>query len=145
MESKNRGVERLVPLKRVYLNPWNPNEQSPAEYAAVKAALMRHGQVAPIVVRGHPDKGKGRFQVIDGEHRVKAMRDLSWKEVIVHDLGEMSEAMAKQLNVILTEARGQSDVRKLGRLIEELGAEELEAVLPFDDEELEEYHCHVER
>ena len=136
------GEAKVLPVDCIHKNPWNPNRMDDDEYEAVRNALALKGQVAPIVVRSHPEID-GHYQIIDGEHRHRAAQELGAKEIAVYDLGGMSEADAMHLNVVLTETRGASDAYDLGSLINVLkengvGVADLAMTVPQSAERLAE-------
>ena len=143
MSIELRGESAVVPLSKVHPNPWNPNRQTEAEHEATRQALVRHGQVAPLVVRWHPER-EGELQIIDGEHRLRVLRELpDVEEVLVHNLGHLEDAAAKHLNAVLTEARGANDSQAYGKLLKslrddhEMDLEEIAVGLPQDVDTLD--------
>jgi len=131
-------------------NPWNPNRQDSFIYEKELASLRRFGVVSPLVVRRIPPRtgraaAKGAsplptisYELIDGEHRWKAAQELGITEVPVWDLGDVPDAVAKQLTIILNETKGSPDPGKLGELLMDLLETELPAdlleVLPFPEQ-----------
>ncbi len=111
-----------TPLERVHNNPWNPNRMKDHEYEALVASLRRHGQVAPLVVRFHPEE-EGQFELVDGEHRKRACEEVGFSEVDIYNLGDIDDLTAMQLNAVLTESRGASDSFELGKLIQSMQGE----------------------
>jgi ParB-like chromosome segregation protein Spo0J len=128
-------------------------------YQKELASLRRFGMVAPLIVRrispgttAEAPPGTHRrpkapsptppatptFELVDGEHRLKGGKELGYKEVPIWDLGEIPDAVAKQLTIVLNETRGSPDPGKLGELLMDLLTTELPtdllAVLPFPEE-----------
>lgn len=141
-EVKLRGEAETVPVEAIHPNGFNPNRQTEAEFEAVKQALLRHGQVLPLVVRWHPDK-EGEYQIIDGEHRLRAFRELKVEEVLVWNLGHLEDARAMHLNAVLTETRGANDSQELGKLFGTLiesgmALDEIAVGLPHDPGQVQE-------
>lgn len=130
---KSQGNQKRVSIALIHRNPWNPNVQQEPEFEAVKSGLEAYGQVAPLVVRTHPTK-EGHYELIDGEHRLRAMRELGTRYCDIYDLGFVPDSKAKKLTVVLSEARGANDALKLGALFKdlmnELDNDELLAGLP---------------
>jgi len=146
-------VAVAVPVRDIFPNPWNPNRQDSFMYQKELASLRRFGLVAPLIVRRiraavspsstsngkrTADSSSTRYELIDGEHRWKGARELGYKEVPIWDLGEISDAVAKQLTIVLNETRGAPDPDKLGELLMDLLETELPTdlleVLPFPEE-----------
>jgi hypothetical protein len=58
-----------VPIESVEPNDWNPNEMTPEQFNDLVAAICSEGFVSPPVVRNY----EGKLQVIDGDHRRRAL------------------------------------------------------------------------
>ena len=101
-----RGVTKLVGVELVEPNPWNFNRMSEDEERGLRESLELYGQVAPLVVRSLDGKRK---QVLDGEHRLNVIKDVGGANLLVHDLGELEDAHAKKLSVILMTTLGKPD------------------------------------
>jgi len=156
MTEKKKGMEELVDIKKVVINDYNPNEMSEAMYLKEKRSIERFGFVLPVVVREVDDK----LVVIDGEHRLLAMRELHSQGVDifttpkkdhkipkgklnVKNLGEVTDAEAKQMTILLNSLRGEDDTIKRADLIKGLADEvefaNLVELLPFAEDELRNY------
>jgi len=129
-DSSTVSVSKLVP------NPWNPNRQNDFIFQKEKASIKKFGFVAPIIVR---ENGK-KFEIIDGEHRLKAAIELGMKDVSINNLGKLTDPVAKQLTIVLNETKGEPDPIDLAKLVTDLSqdidVEALAAVLPYTDEQL---------
>ena len=135
-----KGELRRVAVDSLHPNGWNPNRMDDHEFTAVKRALEVKGQVAPLVVRAHPQL-EGNWQIIDGEHRHRAAADLGMSELAVYDLGVLPDSEAMHLNMVLTETRGASDSNDLGSLVRTLAGlgvqvQELSETVPHSKEKL---------
>ena len=118
MSVRLRGELREVATGSVVANAWNPNEQSDEERSALARSLAVHGQVLPLVVRRLAD-GAG-YELLDGEHRLDAMREHGSERVQVLDLGEVPDDEAMHVNAALTTTRGEADAGKMRALLYEL-------------------------
>lgn len=76
MKSKIRRIrlEKLMP------HPDNPNRMSRANFAKLVRNIKRTGQYEPLVVRPHPNL-TGFFQIINGQHRCRALKALGHERV----------------------------------------------------------------
>ena len=112
-------------------NPWNPNSMDDFMFRKTVASLDRLDFAAPVVVREKGDY----YEIIDGEHRVKAAVELGMERIPIWNLGDISDAHAKQLTVVLNETKGTADREKLGGLLRDLlsseSTAELLEVLPY--------------
>ena len=135
----DRKVEHSlkVLVSQLHANPWNPNRMNERQSEALSESLEQFGQVAPIVVRPHPDMDN-QYQIIDGEHRFKKFDEF----VYVNVLHGLSDGEAKKLTIILNETHGQSDRSDLAALLVEISndldgdLDMLKLGLPYLDDEL---------
>lgn len=134
-----RGENKVVPIEALSPNPWNPNVQSEFIFEKEIRSLEKHGQLAPVLVR----QIGGGFEIIDGEHRYKAMRSLGATEIEVKDLGALSDTDAKQITILMNEIRGEPDEVRLQRLLQDLAQQvdltELQEAMPYSEEEMKAY------
>lgn len=106
----------IVKLSEVQPNGWNPNVMNKEMYRKELASLRKFGYVNPILVRA---KGKG-YEIIDGEHRWRALHELGYEEAEVTMIEGLNDEEAKQLTIVLNETRGRADPEKLGGLLRDL-------------------------
>jgi len=133
--------EFLTPIDKIRPNAWNFNTQDQKTFNSLKAALGRFGWVYPIIVR----EVEGGYEIIDGEHRWRALKELGVKQVPVKNLGHMDDLLAKELMLILNKTRGEANPEKLGlslarivKHMKEEGEDPLE-FLPYDERQLERF------
>jgi hypothetical protein len=131
----DRGVE--VSAADLTANPWNINEMTSRQNDAVGESIQEFGQVVDLVVRPHPEM-VGKYQVIDGEHRLGHSNENVFVTVI-HDI---PDAQAKKLSVILNETKGKANKVLLTQLLagieHEIGATAAMSGLPYSDAEFAE-------
>ena len=128
---------KTVPIGSIKPNPWNPNKQSEFVFEKEKNSITQFGFVVPIIVR---ESSKGAYEIIDGEHRWKAAKELGFKQVPINSLGKVTVAVAKKLTIILNELKGDYDTIELSKLVKDLkdsvGLDELMRDLPFSEQDL---------
>ncbi len=99
-----------------------------------------------IVVRPHP-KEAGKYQVLDGHHRVQILRELGHTEARC-DVWEVDDREAKLLLATLNRLQGQDlPIRRaqlLHELLGEMSIDDLAGLLPETDKQLEELHALLE-
>src|ERR1035441_3462153 len=95
---KFRTEQKVIPLVSVEPNPWNPNVQPDAIYKKLVQSIKEQGFIGSILVRTLPD---GNYQILDGEHRYKACRELGKDSIKVEDMGIIDDDLAKQLTIML--------------------------------------------
>jgi len=113
-------------------NSWNYNRQTDAVYRAVVESIRRDGFVLPVVVR----QNDNYYEIIDGEHRWKAAKELAYKEIPVIVL-KADDVHAKALTIRFNETKGEPDDGALAKLLLEIQSiPDVRIVLPWTDDEL---------
>jgi ParB-like chromosome segregation protein Spo0J len=140
-----------VALDKVVPNPWNPNRQNERQFEAEVESIADNGFIAPILVR----KLGMRYEIIDGEHRWKALRKIAEDGIagkgnipsLVESLTipaivlTVDETQAKKLTIIMNETRGRADLGELTKLLQDLATnlgDDLLTGLPYTQSQLEE-------
>jgi len=115
-------------------NPWNSNNVSPEGMERLYSSLKRHGFVKPVIVRERPD---GVLEILGGQHRVEAAISMGFEEVPTLNLGEVSDARAKEIGLIDNARYGSDDANALADILKEIGKDvDVASFLPFTDAEL---------
>ena len=139
-----RKAHRKVSLSRCHPNNWNPNVMDATHFKKLKKGISRtldqSGEIPPIVVRRSTQE-KGKYEIIDGYHRWKALGELKQARVDVFVL-KVDDATARILTNTLNYLRGTPDrAKQAAGLIEmiEMGAsvDDLAELLPETDDELD--------
>ena len=127
----------LVPVGKIVPNTWNSNKQSDFMFEKEKASIRKFGFIDPCTLRTHPTK-RGMFEMIDGEHRLRAAIELGYEDIPCIDLGKLPDAEARALSDILNNLGGEDDpllkADLLKKVIEAGG--DLKDLLPYGDDEL---------
>lgn len=118
-------------LSDLLTNDWNPKENE-KEYEKVKKSLVVNGLMTPIFVR----QVENGYEIVDGNQRARAAKELGYTNVYVYDLGEISEAEAKQL-VLYLQIQVPFVTDMLAPLAVELEAQGLE--LPYNEKEMQKF------
>lgn len=121
---------KKVDINKVVPNTWNPKPADPPEMEYIKKSLQQNGYATPILVRR---KGEG-YEVIDGQHRLLAAKELGYKELYVYDAGEVSDEEAKAMTIWMQTQIDFSE-EELAPLVMELN--DLKIELPYNDLEIE--------
>jgi ParB-like chromosome segregation protein Spo0J len=136
----------MIPLDDLVAHPLNSNVMPPDLQAKLRAHIKRTGRYPFLVVRQHPDE-PGKFQVLDGHHRVAILRDLGHAEARC-DVWEVNDREARLLLATLNRLQGQDQPRKRAELIHELlgemSLEDLAGLLPETNKQIEELHALLE-
>lgn len=110
-KAKLAGLQATVPIDSLDPNPWNPNVMSEFMFEKERESIRVHGFIDPITVRSGSDKGAlfKRKQIVDGEQRWKAAKAEGLTDVIIVDLGRVSDSRAKVLTEVLNKLKGEND------------------------------------
>ena len=78
-----------ISLDKLVAHPDNPNLMSKAKFTKLLRNIERTGRYEPLVVRTCPQK-PDCFQIINGHHRWRALRELGYKtaEILVWDVND---------------------------------------------------------
>lgn len=124
-------VEKLVPAA------WNYKENDDLKQAKLVENIKRNGQVENVIVR---ELDTGFFEVVNGNHRLKAFVEIGFEKVHVFNTGVISDAAARRLAIETNETRFETNTVKLAELIAEVAAEfpvaDLEITMPYSADEL---------
>lgn len=121
------GTDRIIPVAQIFPNSWNPNEMDPNQFARLKHEIKTSGfsrdkrvlvRVKPLPEDQKYEEGAEDFEIIDGEHRWRAGKELGMKEIpcVVMNIPELDEASFR--TYILNNLRGNINEVKLAVLIQ---------------------------
>ena len=125
-----------VPIEKLRPAPWNYKvDGTPEEIEHLKESIMSSKSAGVLCVREITDKKKKLFEVLDGNHRLEAIKLTGWKTVNVENFGPITKAAA----VVIARQRNhqwfKDDVVKLSKLytddvLAEFDKTELIGILP---------------
>jgi ParB-like chromosome segregation protein Spo0J len=137
---------RMVRLEDLLPHPLNSNVMSEELREKLRAHIKRTGRYPFLVVRPHPDE-HGRYQVLDGHHRVAILKDLGHTEARC-DVWDVDDREAKLLLATLNRLEGQDVPIRRAQLIHELlggmSLDDLAGLLPETDKQLQDLHSLLE-
>ena len=146
MKTATRIGPRPVPLDDLLPHPLNTNVMPVDLRAKLLAHIKRTKRYPFIVVRPHP-KEAGKYQVLDGHHRVQILRELGHTEARC-DVWEVDDREAKILLATLNRLEGQDLPRRRAQLLHELlgemSAGDIAGLLPENERQIEELHALLE-
>lgn len=98
----------------------NPNVMDPVRYASLVEAIRAGDFYQPVLVRPNPSL-PGRFIIVDGTHRRKAMHELGAVDMpcIVADL---NEEQARAVRIGMNRLRGELDLGVVASTLAELSS-----------------------
>jgi len=144
-ETKTLGTRigpRMVPLDDLVPHPLNANFMSDEMREKLRAHVKQSGRYPFLIVRPHPQE-PGKFEILDGHHRVAILKDLGHTEARC-DVWDVSDREARVLLATLNRLEGQDQPMRRAQLLHELlgemSLEDLAGLLPETDRQLEELH-----
>lgn len=108
----------LINVKNILLNPYNMTAMSNNTYESLKKGISENGFIGAITVRVHPLK-KGKYEIIDGEKRFKALKELGEDSIpcIILDYNDINTT----INMIkLNREHGYFDKEKTTEVLDDL-------------------------
>jgi ParB-like chromosome segregation protein Spo0J len=122
----------LLPLDHLVPRADNANAMSPRLFRMLVAHLRESGRCPPVIVRPHPSIAD-RFEILDGHHRVRALREIGEKNAPC-EVWHVDDGQAAMLLVTLNRLHGSDDPFRRGALLaslrDRLGAAALAARVP---------------
>lgn len=114
----NKTTLQVLNIKDVSPNTWNPNVMRKDIFDYLKKNLSdsEWNYASPILVR---TLDEGGYQIIDWEHRWRAMKD-EWFEEIIANVCEMDDQEARLKTIWMNKFRSSIDDIKLAELLESL-------------------------
>jgi hypothetical protein len=129
---------RELPIELLIEADWNYKEQDAGLSRKLVENIRRNGQLENIIVR---QLVTGFFEVVNGNHRLAAFRELGFEKVIVYDCGTISLVEAQRIAIETNETRFATDQFKLAERMAELeqrfGAKELAETMPYTLDQVE--------
>jgi ParB-like chromosome segregation protein Spo0J len=137
---------KQIPLDYLLPHPLNSNVM-PAEYREkLLTHIKRTGRYPYLVVRPHP-RERGKYEVLDGHHRVSVLRDLGRMDARC-DVWDVDDREAKLLLATLNRLEGQDLPLRRAQLLHELlgewSATDLGGLLPETEAEILDLHSLLE-
>jgi len=130
---KNISIEKLTPAD------WNYKEEEEEKEEKLKNNIKRNGQIENIIVR---KLKTGFYEIVNGNHRLKVLKDLGYDKIVCYSLGNISDNQARRIAIETNETRFKTDSIKLAELMKEISGEggfeisDLAQTMPFDEEQL---------
>jgi ParB-like chromosome segregation protein Spo0J len=144
--TSKRLSSRMIPIDDLQAHPLNSNVMPEDLREKLRAHIKRTDRYPFLVVRPHPD-APGRYQVLDGHHRIAILRELGHVEARC-DVWDVDDREAKLLLATLNRLQGQDLPIRRAQLIHELlgemNIEDLGGLLPETEKQLEELHALLE-
>lgn len=132
--SGNNKRFKEINLNQLIKADWNYKKNDEFLQQQLVNNMRLNGQVENIIVR---DLGNGSFEIVNGNHRYEAFKELGYTNIIVCDLGLITLAQAKMCAYVTNETRFQNDEGLLFRILKDISSEisfeELTKIAPVDE------------
>ena len=111
---------KLVPLRKIEANDYNPNKVARPELQLLKLSILQDGYTQPIVC--YYNKERDKYVIVDGFHRYYcARRYFNLKEIpVVVIEKDISNRMASTIRH--NRARGTHQIRDMSHIVLELAS-----------------------
>lgn len=124
--------KKVVSVNQIIVNPWNPNRQSDIIFQKMKKTIDEKGLFGSIIVRPY----LGGYQILDGEHRFKACKELGYTKIPVEcSVKEISDSDTKFWTLYFNNTKGKDDIEKVAQIFETLDEGQAQ-LLPFSEDEI---------
>ena len=124
----------MIAISDVRTNNWNPKDKETKEYKQVVKSLDVNGFMSPIVVR--QVKGKDGYEIVDGEQRFTAAKELAYNTIPIYNLGYISDTDAKSKTIFAEVAVPFNEI-DLSHLVVEL--DEASVALSYTEAEIADF------
>ncbi len=128
-----------IALDKLAAHPDNANQMSEVNFGKLVRNIERSSRYEPLIVRPSPER-EGFFQIINGEHRYRALAKLGYKtaDCIVWDVDdEQTDVLLSTLNRLAGTDRVSKKLKVLIRLRSKTAAKELARFLPQSAKQME--------
>jgi hypothetical protein len=128
-----------VPIEKVVPNSWNPKDEDTKEYLKILDSVKLKGLRGTIVVREHPYT-KGFYEIIDGQQRYTAAKELKYKTINVYNEGIVSDQEAQELTIWYQQQVPFNRITEaylVTQMVTDFGIEAIE--LPYTPAEIDEF------
>ncbi|MCD4830776.1 MAG: ParB N-terminal domain-containing protein [Anaerohalosphaeraceae bacterium] len=121
-----------IPVELLFAHPENPNRMSDANFKKLKRNIEQTQNYEPVIVRKHPDI-KNAFEIINGHHRVKALKQLgnTFADCVEWDVDDdHARLLLSTLNRLSGKDELSAKISLIKNLSENRTASELAKLLP---------------
>ena len=110
---------KVVPIDSIRPNKINPNKMPESTLTKLKYSIKKFGTINPIIVR---DLGDDKYEIVDGEHRWKANKEIGSQDLTVKVIKATEEDVAQF--ILATTIKGKHDTYQTTDIVEKLSLTE---------------------
>ena len=134
-QNKNRW--KWLPLEKLTEAPWNYKADDQRMEETLVNNLRRNGQVINLLVRELDD---GTYEVVNGNHRLRALREINAASALCFDLGKITTPEAKRIavetNEVVFTANQERLTKVLTEIVDRFGIKDIASTTPYSVIEL---------
>ena len=127
-----------IPINLIQKASWNYKEENESLSEKLQTNLKKNGQVENIIVR---ELEGGGLEVLNGNHRIDAMKAVGFETVVACNKGMISDTEAQRIAIETNETSFPTDMVKISSLAMELAnpfdIEDLLQTLPYNKHDFE--------
>lgn len=137
IQNKFPCQELEIEIEDIAENKWNPNVQSELMFQKQVESIREFGFLQPLLVRRLTEENEpAYYEVIDGAHRLKAVKTLGWTKVKVWNFGKITDSQAKLLLLLMNKLKGSHEILKEAELLKGMESGQ-QRLLPMTQEEID--------
>lgn len=133
---KQLGYE-VIEIEKLVKADWNYKGEDEGKSIKLQENIKRNGQIENIIVR---KLETGFYEVVNGNHRYDAMKEIGFKFAVVHNKGEITLSEAKRIAIETNETKFDTDQLKLAELLGDItndfSVEDIAQTMPYNPEEI---------
>jgi len=111
-----KGMNSL-PIAKLVEADWNYKQDNEMTQRILANNIKKNGQIINIITRELDD---GTHEVVNGNHRLKALRDIGAKDAVCFNLGNITLSEAKRIAIETNETNFKPSLYRLSSLIAEI-------------------------
>jgi ParB/RepB/Spo0J family partition protein len=115
-DSRKKAVEKDIAVELIEPNTWNPNKMSDDKFSELVKNIEEIDNVQRVLVV----EDKGKYRIVDGEHRYKALKVLGQKKIPCTVIELEDEDRQKFISMRMNVIRGKIDPLKFTEMFDEL-------------------------
>lgn len=133
-----------IRVSEIELAPWNYKTEDETRAIKLQNAMEKSGYISKIAIAQRDEEPESeKYEVIDGNHRVMAFRNMGVEEIQATFVGRIRKTERQRKGIELNELRFQSDNIKLAEnlsdILKDMPVEDLVLTMPYNQEEIENF------
>jgi len=131
---------QVYDIEKLFEAPWNYKKDDHDLSKKLAKNIKRNGQIENILIRELKD---GSYEVVNGNHRYRAMKELGAKKIIAYNLGKISLSEAKRIAYETNETKFKADDARVQDLffdiLQDFDKKDLLSTMPIGESQIDEF------